>query len=242
MLFKFGLKIFYLPTILSVRCFYSNFLILIIFTFALTAYADSNYNTVDHHPTFQLIGTIISSNNQNIALIKQHEDKVRIYTTGDNINGFTLKAIQKNKIQLGIQNKIYTLFINNQLHSTEVQPHKNSQISSSSQHLPIELEISRNSLAHISDNIQPWLAAVPLKLILTDGRVSGYKVEAVRALPISSTIGLQKGDIIRSVNGISVGQSKAFAQIVNNLKTNSDIYIEVERGHKTNKLHFKILD
>ena len=108
--------------------------------------------------------------------------------------------------------------------------------------LPVNIHIKRQLLNHIRHNIQQWLNAISLKLEVTDGRVSGYSVESIQNIPLSSAIGLQQGDIIKSINGIPVGQSELFAETTNNLININDIYIKIERGHKLNILHFSVKD
>ncbi len=192
--------------------------------------------------SLKLVGTII--NNQggpSYALIKQGHLPIRFYSINDQLDGFKILSIHKSKISLGRNNQTYSLHLQQISNTAALSPTK-SVNHLNNQNLPINLQIKRQQLKHISKNIQKWLYAVPLRLVFTDGRASGYQVENVRPLPVNGDIGLQKGDIIRAVNGVAVGQSSLFAKNLDSLMTSKDIYIKVERGHKIDILHFNVQD
>ncbi len=183
---------------------------------------------------FTLVGTITGT--QPLALLKLSDKKLYFYTLADKIKNFTLVSIQHNKIELSSNHQLYTLHLQQRTAIKVEAPLKQST------DLPIDIHIKRQLLNHIRHHIQQWLNAISLKLVMTDGRVSGYVVESVQNIPLNSAIGLRQGDIIKSINGVYVSQPKLFAKITNNLINNNDIYLKIERGHKLNTLHFSITD
>lgn len=228
------------------HCIYPERLRLRLFLFSIFSLLHSSnvvaseYENNDTAPfSFILVGTIISTNSQPLALIQYKNNKLQFYSLEDKVGAYTIIKIQHNKIQLLRNNSVYRLHLHQTFDS------QNSQIASDksiSTELPQQILIKRKLLDHIRKNIQQWLNAVSLKLEITDGRISGYTVESISNIPLQSPIGLKAGDIIKSINGIHVSQPKLFSQTVDNLMDSSNIYIKIERGHKTNILNFHISD
>ncbi len=215
-----------------------SFMVSLYFFLISPAYATSKKNM--QALPFTLVGTITGT--QPLALLELANKELHFYKLTDKIGNFTITAIEHNKISLSHNKQFYILHLQQK---TALVPLPTSPSGSSSEQppdLPVNIHIKRQLLNHIRHNIQQWLSAISLRLEVTDGRISGYLVESIQNIPLNSAIGLQQGDIIKSINGIAVGQSELFAKITNNLINSDDIYIKIERGHKLNILHFSIKD
>lgn len=188
--------------------------------------------------SFILIGTIASTHQQPLALIQFDQQKLRFYALNEKIGVYTLTSIMRNKIMLSFKEKTYTIPLQQKFNS---QPNQNLDENSLSE-LPQQIIIKRNLLNHISNNIQQWLNAISLSMEVKDGRISGYIVDSINNPPLDSAIGLEVNDVIKSINGIHVSQPELFTNMVNTLSDNSDINIQVERGHKLHILNFHISD
>lgn len=184
-----------------------------------------------------LVGTISSTNSTPLALIQIDNGKLRFYSIGDKVGTYTLTSIQRNSIKLLYNEHSYTLHLQNNYSTVADQDVTNLL---SEVELPQQILIKRKLLEHIRTHIQKWLNAVSLTLEITDGRVSGYIIEALSNLPLNMPIGLKQGDVIKSINGIQVSQPELFTQTVNKLINNSDIDIQIERGHKIHNLNFHV--
>ncbi len=190
---------------------------------------------------FVLIGTITGS--QPLALLEVTDKKLLMLGQNERFSHFTVISIQSNNITLMDKKQLYTLHLQQRTALPSPSPsHSSEQLSGRSNDLPINITIKRRLLKHIGHHIQQWLNAISLKPEMTDGRISGYRIESIKNIPLSSAIGLQQGDIIRAVNGVYVGQAEQFAQIINQLSKNNDIHIKIDRGHKLNTLHFNVQD
>ncbi len=214
--------------------FFISLIFSLYFIFTTAVYASSDQN--EQALPFTLVGTI--TGNPPLALLALDDEKLHFYTLKDKIGSFTITAIEKNKIKLSYNKRIYILHLQ-QKTALVALPVPTANLSSKQ---VVNIHVKRQLLNHIRHNIQQWLAAIPLKLEITDGRVSGYAVGTLQNIPLNSAIGLQQGDIIKSINGVAVSQSKLFAETTNNLVNNSDIYIKIERDHKLSTLHFSITD
>ena len=188
-------------------------------------------------PNFILVGTIVSKKNQQLALIETRDKELKFYTIGQEINKLTIQAIQRNQIQVGNDSQSYTLYLQSKLKSPIFSK---SQTNSLKYNDEIDIPINRKLLEHVKNNIQLWLNAVNMRLEVTEGRISGYVIESLHSTPLNTNIGIEKGDVIKSVNGIPIGQSALFAHTVNNLLDSSEITLKLERRHSLQIINFSI--
>jgi len=188
-------------------------------------------------PNFILVGTIVSKKNQQLALIETKDKDLKFYTIGQKINNFTIQAIQRNQIQVGNDSQSFTLYLQSKLKSPVFQKSQTNLLKNNNE---INIPIDRKLLKHVKNNIQLWLNAVNMQLEVTEGRISGYVIESIQSIPFNSNIGLEKGDIIKSVNGIPIGQPALFTHTVNNLLDSSEITLKVERRHNLQIINFSI--
>ena len=187
---------------------------------------------------FILIGTIASTHKKPLALIQFNQEKLQFYSLNEKIGPYILTHIMHNKVTLSLNEKTYTIPLQQKFNS---QPNQNLAENALSE-LPQQINIKRNLLEHISSNIQQWLNAISLSLEVKDGRISGYIVDSINKPPLNSPLGLEVKDVIKSINGIHVSQSELFTKMVNTLSDSTDINIQVERGHKLHILNFHISD
>ena len=187
--------------------------------------------------TIKLLGTIVGNNQQSIALIQLENKKIHAYSLHDKIGDYTLTNITRNKINLLYKAVSYTVHLQQKISSLA-----NSEIltDQSQSELPQEIHIKRTLLTHIGNNIQQWLNAVSLEPVIKDGYLRGYRVDSIVNTPLKASIGLLKDDILKSINGVHVGQATLFSKIVNNLNERTNINIQIERGHKTHILNYHV--
>ena len=199
---------------------------------------DRNRNTT-FPSKYVLVGTVVGTNSQPLALIQVVNEKLHFYSLNDNVGPYTITKIHRDKVLLSLNENSYTLLIHQKFfHHSNISDSENNLTAE----LPEQILIKRQLLNHIRNNIQQWLNAISLKLEITDGYLSGYIIESIGNIPIKQPIGLKPGDIIRSINGVHVSQPEMFTQMLNNLIESTTIDIQVERSHKTNLLNFHVTD
>lgn len=71
-------------------------------------------------------------------------------------------------------------------------------------------------------------------------KVSGFKLMEIQAGSIYETLGLKKGDIIKSYNGKPTNSVQDSMEMYNQLKTSKKINLEIIRDGKVQKLHYDI--
>jgi len=181
-----------------------------------------------------LVGTITSKKGQELALMQTASIPLKFYRIGEKLNGYTLLEITRDHVKLSLKKQHYILYLQQKTLTSIENPTPTTV--SRQDHIIIKREL----LDHIRNNRQAWLNAVSLRLEMSEGYVSGYLVESINKIPFNSNIGLKEGDIIKTINGISISQPLLFAKTVNNLMEVSDITIQVERDHNLYILNFNI--
>lgn len=69
-----------------------------------------------------------------------------------------------------------------------------------------------------------------------DGALVGVEVSGIKKGGVYDKVGLREGDVVTSVNGVSLGEPTAAGQLVRELATSDDITVAVERGDGTVEL------
>lgn len=71
-------------------------------------------------------------------------------------------------------------------------------------------------------------------------KVLGFKLMEIQAGSIYETLGLKKGDIIKSCNGKPANSVQDSMEMYNQLKTSKKINLEIIRDGKVQKIHYDI--
>lgn len=210
-------------------------------SFKLRVAISAQASEINYSPsiTLTLVGTVASNNGKALALLLAPGSTLKFYALGDNIEGYTLTDISPNSITLTKEKKLFTLYLQDK---TLIESSPSNAQTSTIVPTQTNIVINKKLLNHIRNNPQAWVNAISMRLEMSDGLVSGYFIESIRKIPFQANIGLKKGDIIKAVNGVSIGQPQLFAKTVNNLMNVSDMTIQVERNHKLHLLNFNIQD
>ena len=74
----------------------------------------------------------------------------------------------------------------------------------------------------------------------TDGKPDGFRIFAIREDSLYNKIGLQNGDVLRRVNNIDVGNPQNFLEVLERLKGEENIRIELVRNNKEESFSYNI--
>ncbi len=177
---------------------------------------------------FRLLGTVTGT--VSFALVESDQDK-QLLRVGDTLGNYQIQRIHKRGIEL----------INSS--GTKWLPieQRQGQDIPLAQQTPIPVTIRQSMLHNIAQNPQKWLSAVDLVPVIEEGWLSGYRLKAIRDPELVQHLNLQKGDIIRSINGVDVRQATAFSQLVSKLDEATDITFVLERESFRLQIHFSVL-
>jgi len=100
--------------------------------------------------------------------------------------------------------------------------------------------ISRASIDNYMENPTKLRSDIGLRAVAKDGSIVGYKVRFVRSSSPLGSIGLKRGDIIKSVNGEDVSNPAAAMGALKNIKNADSATIRIIRENQEKELEYEI--
>jgi general secretion pathway protein C len=206
----------------------------------------------------ELIGTIAGGEKISFAFVRnKNTGKIESYQVGEKILDATLIRVQRAAIALFRNGKVETIsLVETTLSlSAQAQPPPpptppfpgilTPEPSPSSLVIRQEAEnryvIDRRSFQNVINDLGPLLTQARVIPNLTnDGKIQGYKIIAIREGSLYDKIGLKDGDIIYSINGIFVDNPEKALQLFQQLRSQTDFQIEIERGGDRRTLNYSL--
>lgn len=200
-----------------------------------------------------LIGTIVLADKSPFAVIREPKKKEQtIYRIGETIGkNSKIVEINRNKIVLLRGGRRETLELSV---SPKQQRRGKVQVASRSVPPPSTTK-SGSTIRKVADN--RWLldrreiddAMKNLSQLLTkariipnfkDGKPDGFRIFAIARNSLYSKIGLQNGDILHRINGVEVKNPQNFMQVMEQLKDDNSINIDLVRNNKNETFNYDI--
>jgi len=100
----------------------------------------------------------------------------------------------------------------------------------------IPAEVAENARANIG-NLLTQAQAVPY---LENGKTTGFQIRMIQAGSLIAQLGLQKGDILREVNGVALNAPEKALQIFGQLRQAKQISIGLERRGKAMTFAYEV--
>jgi len=192
-----------------------------------------------------LCGVMVSEGkSSSLAFIKEERDgEILILKIGDNIKGFQLTQILKDRIVLCQGNQTYQLFLRkHRLIDTEQDNHGKSPNQKSDNALENSIHERDSSLhsirkEYIRSEVEKRIAvewpliAKETKFIPNriNNKIKGFKITRLPGGSILSEIGIHKNDIIKAVNGIELNDTITLLSLFDRFQNDSQIDINLER-------------
>ena len=81
---------------------------------------------------------------------------------------------------------------------------------------------------------------IGLRVVAKDGAIVGYKIRFIRSSSPLGRTGLQRGDIIKSINGEDVSDSSVAMKALQNIKNADSATITIIRSNQEKELEYEI--
>jgi len=188
----------------------------------------------------------------------RHKGKTKVLSKGEMINGFVLEGAGSDFATFSKEEKFYTV--------TLIKPKKNSkgtgsiktvngpdsisqEKSSTDQGKPPSGEIvdagdrkiiDRSLLTHYTTNMDEIFKDIGIQDMKEGDKVTGFQVSFVRRGSHFSKLGLQRGDIIKSVNGQEINSYNAAFGIYKEIQTMENMTLVIIRDNKEMELEYEV--
>lgn len=167
-----------------------------------------------------------------VAVIGEDNKEDGIYRIGDTVPGNArIKAIYPDRVILERSGKLETLFIE------DADRKQNTNLAGPAARGE-HLQINRNYLNRKMRNIPELAKEVGVEPHYRDGGQYGYKIVSATNSPFLKNLGLQSGDILYEVNGISLANASQALAAYEKLQDSREIWLEIERdGQRLTKTY-----
>ncbi len=195
---------------------------------------------------FNLLGTLSGPASIARALIqKKSEKSPEIFKLWSEVYGYKLVRIDSFKVYLKLGEKVDVLemYGEEQLRLPNKPAVQAGQPANAANAVKSAQTISRAEIQQkVFNNMDNALKGVRAGPYRVNGVIEGYKLFRVQPDNILYQLGARSGDIVKRVNGHPVDSTEKLMNMWQNIKSESKITIDIERGGKLNTFDFSISD
>ena len=192
-----------------------------------------------------LLGTIAGDENSARAIIFDRKKKNQdIYRVEDTVQGAVIKQILRGKVVLRVDGRDEVLYMveDNKpgAHKKTARRDIRSRPSRQADKEKIEekvdeeiISLDHDDLKKSMENITDLMTQVRVRPYFRRGKPQGLIVSQIKPDSVFASLGLMNGDILVNVNGKQIASPEEALTLYNNLKSGSEVSIEItRRGQK----------
>lgn len=199
----------------------------------------------------QLLAIYNASDRTVVTVVYQNKSKV--LSRGEAINGFVLEGAGSSFAIFSKENKTYQVpLIKSKSASNSI-----GKISSASASLDANSPVSaapkgdivdagdykivdKSLIGHYAKNIDDIYKNIGITEVKKGNLLQGFRVTFVRKGSPFEKLGIQKGDVIKSVNGQELNSYNAAFDIYKNIQDINNLTLVIERGNKEMELEYEV--
>jgi len=179
----------------------------------------------------------------------EHQNKTKVLAKGESINGFVLEGAGSNYATFSKNAKIYQI---NLIVSTEgkgsiknASPSETAAVSV--QNVQGEVVdagdhklVDRSLLEHYSKNMADLEKNIGVKEIKQGNKLTGFSISFIRKGSLFEKLGVQRGDVIKTINGQQIDSYNAAMDIYKNLSSMDNMTLVIQRGKEEMELEYEV--
>ena len=180
-----------------------------------------------------LIGTFLQPGDTPYAIIEDDKKKVQdVFNIGDTIFGDAkLVEIFPDKVQINRSGSLEYLTIDDA---------PDASASSSNSGSDTEFVVDQKELDDALQNLPLLLTQARAVPYFKDGKAIGLRMFSIKAGSMYEKVGLQNGDILKSINGNSLSDISQAMRLFETLKQERSISVSLERNREDKNMRYQI--
>jgi general secretion pathway protein C len=195
---------------------------------------------------YKLLGTVTGPKDRSWAILQdQGSRKQEIHRSRETLSGGKIVQILRNQISIERDGKTETLTISEGPEAAgprrgprpAAPPPKGEVVNRLSAN---RFVVNREDVTAAVGNINQFMTQARLKPHFDKGRPVGYSVTEIKPGSLMEKLGLKNFDIVKKVNGMVVTRPEEVMQAYSQLQRDSNIELEIERGGRSEVLHYEI--
>ena len=179
----------------------------------------------------------------------EHRRKTKVLAKGESINGFVLEGAGSHYATFSKNAKTYKVpLIISTKGDTSIQSAKSPSVPVSSE-VKVEGDvvdagdhkiIDKSLIDHYATNMDDIYKNIGIKEIKKDGKLEGFSISFVRKGTPFAKLGVQRGDIIKSINGQKIDSYNAAFGIYKNISNIDNLTLVIQRGNEEMELEYEV--
>jgi len=189
-------------------------------------------------PPLSLSGVVVAKKaNSSVAVLKNEKTgKTVIMTVGDSILDMELTHVFEDGVILKKREKIYWLLLEKSLQfKTDKETQRSSQ---GDERVALENNLPQREFvrSEVQKRVEQERALIIKETSVVpnyvDGKIDGFKVIGLPKNSIASEVGIQKGDVIKEINGVKLNNLSALVMLYSKIFVEERYEILIERDKK----------
>ncbi len=185
-------------------------------------------------PNLRLVGTTVFGEKSS-AIIEDQDRHIRgFYKIGDMVRGFTITDIQKDSVTLVRKNQRLVLPLMMRHSDQDNEEEFFKKVGEDSWF------VSADKVTDMVSHIDQYVGQVIAYQYREDGNPAGFKIRHLKAGNDFEKMGIENGDIIKSVNGLEINTLSDVLKAVYQLSDDTSFVVEVERDNQRKELNYQL--
>ena len=196
--------------------------------------------SLDHPKTdlkLTLKGTVVSNRERSFAIIEDTNLRAQnLYHINDNIgSGITLSAIYEDRVVINRNGRKELLL----MFQEDTQGNNKGESQPIARTEPPQT-IQRQEIQEAASDLRSLMRDVRIIPHFTSGKRDGFTVTYIREGSRLAELGLQKNDIVKTINGTSSEEFKNIFEIFNKYSDSKTLNMEVERNNQILTINYTV--
>jgi len=182
----------------------------------------------------------------------EYKRKSKVLSRGDVINGFVLEGAGTNFATFSKNTKTYRIYLikskKNSSSASSIKPTRRVS-TPSKKSVKIEGEVvdagdhkivDRSLLNHYAENMDDIYKNIGIREIKKGGAIQGFSITFIRRGSPFAKLGLKRGDIIKTINGVEINSYNAAFETYKNIGKIENLTMVIKRGKEEMELEYEI--
>ena len=185
----------------------------------------------------KLWGTVSGLGGQTYAVIEEAKSRQQnLYKVGDAVQNATVKMVFREKVILSVNGQDEVLEIEEVRGRASGRMPPRTATSSRRQ----KITLKRSQIESSVKNVNELMKQVKIRPHTENGQAAGLMLSSIQRGSIFRRMGLRSGDVITGVNGSSLVSVDDALKIYENMKSSSNMSIEIKRRGRSRTIEYNI--
>ncbi len=189
---------------------------------------------------------------ENTVITVSHKGKTKVLSRGEDIDGFVLESAGRNFAIFSKHEKSYKVMLfkgkakaqggiqSHSRHMRSVTEEKEKKVVGEVVDAGDRKVVDRSLVEYYAKNLDDVYKNIGIGEMKKNGRLQGFQITFVRKDSPFSKLGVQRGDVIKSINGQEINSYNAAFSIYKNIGNLDNMTLVIQRGNEEMELEYEV--